>query len=244
MIYYFSGTGNSRWAAESIAALTGEKTCDITTLTAPPEVHGEKRLGFVFPVHSWDAPEVMNDFVATLERTSAFTFAVCTCGEEAGLTMKKFAARYPLHSCYSLVMPSNYVIAADVDDEKTVWRKFHAAYWKIRQLSQEVLRKERVYRVHEGPLSRLKSGPINYGFNHYGRRTKPFHVGEQCVGCGTCARQCPAGAIAMAAGRPVWQAAMCHQCLRCLNACPQRAIQYGPFSKKFGRYTIDMYLGR
>lgn len=244
MIYYFSGTGNSRWAAECIAALIGEKTCDITTLTAPPKVREEKRLGFVFPVHSWDAPEVMNDFVATLEQTNAFTFAVCTCGEEAGLTMKKFAARYPLHSCYSLVMPSNYVIAADVDDEKTVWRKFQAAYWEIRQLSQEVLRKDRVYRVHEGPFSRLKSGLINYGFNHYGRMTKPFHVTERCVGCGVCAQQCPAGIIALVAGRPVWQAAMCYQCLRCINSCPQRAIQYGPLSKKYGRYTIEKYLGK
>ena len=32
MIFYFSGTGNSKWVAESLAGLLHEKTADISVL--------------------------------------------------------------------------------------------------------------------------------------------------------------------------------------------------------------------
>lgn len=123
MIFYFSGTGNSRWAAEQIAALTGDETRDISRLEKTPEIRNEGQIGLVFPIYAWGVPEPMLDFVKTLEKTNAFTFGVCTCGEEAGLAMKKLSALYPLRSSYSLVMPNNYILGADVDDDQTAVRR-------------------------------------------------------------------------------------------------------------------------
>lgn len=40
----------------------------------------------------------MTDFVSKLGKTSAFTFAVRTCGDEAGLALKKSTKKYPLNS--------------------------------------------------------------------------------------------------------------------------------------------------
>ena len=59
MIFYFSGTGNSAWAARQLARLTGDTACDITTLKELPDMDSAKQLGFVFPVYAWGAPEVM-----------------------------------------------------------------------------------------------------------------------------------------------------------------------------------------
>ena len=62
MIFYFSGTGNTRWAAEQLATLTGEQLFFI-----PEELHtpcedtladGE-RIGFCFPVHGWQPPRIV-----------------------------------------------------------------------------------------------------------------------------------------------------------------------------------------
>ena len=50
MIFYFSGTGNSRWVAQQIAAHTGDSVYDITALKAPPTLAGEQRVGLVFPI--------------------------------------------------------------------------------------------------------------------------------------------------------------------------------------------------
>lgn len=35
MIYYFSGTGNSKWAAEQLAAKTGDAAVNLIGLSAP-----------------------------------------------------------------------------------------------------------------------------------------------------------------------------------------------------------------
>ncbi len=241
MIFYFSGTGNSKWAAEQVAALTGDRAYDITHLSERPSLQGEKQLGLVFPIYAWGVPEPMLDFVKGLEKTSAFTFAVCTCGEEAGLAMKKLSGLYPLDSCYSLVMPNNYIIGADVDDDETARQKIRAARQDIQTLSGEVIRQEQVCRVHQGSLAGLKSSLVNFGFNRFARSTKAFFATEACIGCGLCSAHCPASTISLVDGRPVW-GKRCYQCLRCINECPQRAIQYGKSTASRGRYTIERYL--
>lgn len=41
MIFYFSGTGNSRWAARQIAALTGDEAVDIVEMNQAPDLTGQ-----------------------------------------------------------------------------------------------------------------------------------------------------------------------------------------------------------
>ncbi len=241
MIFYFSGTGNSQWAAEQIGALTGDTVWDIGAMREAPPIREEKQIGLVFPIYAWGVPEPVLSFAAALERTDAFTFGVCTCGEEAGQAMKKLSRIYPLRSSYSLVMPNNYIIGGDVDDGETARGKIRAAYEEIQRLSQEILRREPVYRVTEGKLAGIKSSLVNFGFNKFARGTASFRTGESCTGCGLCARNCPASAISMRDGKPVW-AGQCYQCLRCINRCPQEAIQYGTSTEKRSRYRMEDYL--
>lgn len=126
MIFYFSGTGNSAWAARQLARLTGDEACDSTVLNELPELTNVRQIGFVFPVYAWGAPEFMADFVKKLPKTQAFTFGLCTCGGDAGLAMKQFSKLYPLSSSYSLVMPNNYIIGSEPDDEGEILRKLTA----------------------------------------------------------------------------------------------------------------------
>lgn len=58
---------------------------------------------------------------------------------------------------------------------------------------------------------------------------KLMFANNDCRGCGACARSCPNGAIVMIGGKtkkPVWSY-RCEVCLRCLNTCPQKAIEAG-----------------
>lgn len=241
MIYYFSGTGNSRWAARQITARLHDTAQDISKLNQLPDLTHESQIGLVFPIYAWGAPEPVLSFVKKLPKTKAFTFAVCTCGEEAGYAMKKLSDLYPFRSSYSLVMPNNYIIGADVDDAQTIRKKIQDARQAIQTLTDEVAQRQAVYRVQEGKHAGLKSGLVNFGFNRFARNTKAFYVTDRCNGCGLCAQNCPASTIAMKNGKPVW-GKMCYQCLGCINACPQRAIEYGKSTQKHGRYTIDAYV--
>ena len=148
MIFYFSGTGNSAWAARQLARLIGDEAYDITSLKELPDMDNARQIGFVFPVYAWGAPEIMTEFVKKLPKTQSFTFGVCTCGGDAGLTMKQFSKVYPLSSSYSLVMPNNYIIGSDTDNEGEIHQKITAARAELERMAQEIQQQEPVYRVH------------------------------------------------------------------------------------------------
>ena len=241
MIFYFSGTGNSAWAARQLARLTGDDAYDITTLKELPSLDGSRQIGFVFPVYAWGAPEVMAEFAKKLPKPQVFTFGLCTCGVDAGLAMKEFSKLYPLSSSYSLAMPNNYIIGSDTDDEDKIQQKIAAARGELERMAREIQAQERVYRVHEGGLAGVKSHFANFGFNKFARSAKPFFAESSCNGCGLCQSSCPAHAITLRANKPVW-AAQCYQCMGCINACPQQAIQYGKATAGRRRYTIRRYL--
>lgn len=224
-----------------LAKLTGDVACDITTLNQLPDLDSAGQIGFVFPIYAWGAPEIMANFAKKLPKTQAFTFGVCTCGADAGLAMKQFSKLYPLSSSYSLVMPNNYIIGSDTDEEGEILQKITAARAELEQISGEIQRQERVYRVHEGGLAGAKSHLVNFGFNKFARSAKPFFAGDSCNGCGLCESNCPAHAITLRDGKPVW-AAQCYQCLRCINECPQQVIQYGKSTAGRRRYTIRGHL--
>ena len=267
MIFYFSGTGNSKWAAESLAGLLHEKTADILDSISNGEIieklsagiQEEGFLGFVFPVYAWGAPEIVTDFAKKLKKYSGngknlgnaadnpegktFTFALATCGEEAGYALKNFSKIIPLKSSYSLVMPNNYVVGSDLEDEETVLSVLRNAKEEVKRMAEELSAKKEVYRVHEGSGAGLKSGLVNFGFNKFARSTKSFYTTDACTGCGLCAKNCPARTITMENNRPVW-GSQCYQCLKCINRCPAAAIQYGKATETRGRYTIEKYLGR
>lgn len=241
MIFYFSGTGNSAWTARQLARLTGDDAYDITTLKELPSLDGSRQIGFVFPVYAWGAPEIMAEFAKKLPKPQVFTFGLCTCGADAGLAMKEFSKLYPLSSSYSLAMPNNYIIGSDTDDEDKIRQKIAAARGELERMAREIQAQERVYRVHEGGLAGVKSHFANFGFNKFARSAKPFFAESSCNGCGLCQSSCPAHAITLRANKPVW-AAQCYQCMGCINACPQQAIQYGKATAGRRRYTIRRYL--
>ena len=118
MIFYFSGTGNTKWAASKLAAATREDLISIApymraddsshNLAEPFILKENERLGFVFPVHGWRVPKLVREFIskmkiqrepsdATVEnkakaddclKNSPFTYCVCTAGDSIGLTIE------------------------------------------------------------------------------------------------------------------------------------------------------------
>lgn len=241
MIFYFSGTGNSAWCAKQLAHLIDDQAYDITTLTEIPDIQNAKQIGFVFPVYAWNTPAPMTEFAKKLEHIKTFTFGVCTCGSEAGKTMQHFSKIYPLDSSYSLVMPNNYIIGADIENENVILEKIDIARKELKKISQEILQHKRGYHVLEGSWAKLKSNLVNVGFNTFARSTKPFWTTAACNQCGICAENCPAFAITLSEKGPIWKKT-CFQCMRCLNACPNQAIQYGKSTEGKGRYIIQHYL--
>ena len=242
MIFYFSGTGNSKWVAEEIARKIGDTVCNISKLSELPKINEEKQIGFVFPIYAWGVPEAIEIFAKKLEKVKTFTFGICTCGADAGIALKKLSEIYHLDSSYSIIMPSNYIIGEDLEDEDIILKKIKNAKKEIEKISNEIIQRKKVYRVNEGKTPTFKTNVINKGFNRFARTTKPFYVKEEyCNSCGLCAKSCPASTITLINGKPVWNE-KCYQCLSCINNCPKFAIQYGKKTEKRRRYNIEKYL--
>ncbi len=241
MIYYFSGTGNSKWAAQKLAQFTGDAAVDIISLQAVPELDNAERVGLVFPIYAWGAAEPMLNFAKSLPNTNAFTYGVCTCGANAGHAMKNLSKVFYLHSAYSLAMPNNYVVGSNLDSDEEAAAKLRDAEEFLRLIGKEIQEGKAVYKVEEGPMASLLSNFGSRGFNAFARTTKPFYTDEKCNGCGLCARECPAKTISMKNGKPSWSS-KCFQCMRCINRCPQSSIQYGKGTVQRGRYRIEKFI--
>jgi Pyruvate/2-oxoacid:ferredoxin oxidoreductase delta subunit/flavodoxin len=86
----------------------------------------------------------------------------------------------------------------------------------------------KLYRCGFGNL--LWTVPVSRMFDVVARRFlgKIYASGPECDNCALCARSCPAGAIRMSRGGPIWKAS-CDGCNRCINVCPKRTIQASTF---------------
>ena len=77
MIFYFSGTGNTKWAAARMAAATHEDLIPIApymraddsshNIAEPFILKENERLGFVFPVHGWRVPKLVREFIGRMK---------------------------------------------------------------------------------------------------------------------------------------------------------------------------------
>ena len=118
MIFYFSGTGNTKWAASKLAAATREDLISIApymraddsshNLAEPFILKENERLGFVFPVHGWRVPKLVREFISKMKilrepsdaaggnkakaddclKNRPFAYCVCTAGDSIGLTIE------------------------------------------------------------------------------------------------------------------------------------------------------------
>lgn len=244
MIFYFTGTGNSRWVASQLASAMGDEAFDISFCLRSgkiPPVAG-KRVGVVFPIHSWRAPRPVMEFLSHLELPEGmYRFAVCTCGDDAGKAMQNLARVFGVDAAWSITMPNTYVPMFSLDTDEVASSKIRAARKLIPEIARLVQDEFSGYKVHEGCFPRLKSYVLHPLFVRFVIRTRGFHVDEGCVSCGTCVQVCPLGNVSLMNGRPKWGEACLH-CMACLHGCPAEVIQYGTSTRQKGRYRLARYL--
>lgn len=210
MIFYLSCTGNTRWAAEQLAAVTNDRLVFI-----PDAVKGDctfhlregERVGFCLPVHGWRVQPMVREFIEKLtigerKHETLYTYFLVTCGDNCGEYTDQLegllnAKGFDVKTCCSVIMPESYVGLPfmDVDpDLREAEKKMNAN--GVLQKFSEILVDRRNIRmpIERGATPRLYSRVLGTFFYKYLITDKRFKVDlDKCIGCGNCVKHCPVG---------------------------------------------------
>ena len=247
MILYFSGTGNSKYAAQRIADGLGDTLCSMNGRikagdTSPVETGS--RLVIVTPTYAWRIPRLVRDWLLHTELNGATqVWFVMTCGSEIGS-----AGRYnqalcrekglPCMGTAQLIMPENYIAMFNAPQPEEA-RQIVAKAEPDIDRTIAAIREERAFPPTRCKLyDRFMSGPVNPIFYGCFVKARAFAVSDACIGCGQCARLCPTNNITLREGKPVW-GGDCTHCMSCICRCPTEAIEYGRKSIGKPRYHFE-----
>lgn len=246
MIFYFSATGNSRHAAEKTAC-ANENILSVTEILKSKNTEfniTDGKLGIVFPVYFFGAPQAVMDFLNSAElhlMDKTYVYILMTCGASTAKA-DKFVREalekkgISVNAVYSVKMVDTYVplfkIAGEAEQKKIN---------READLELEKIKKAIDKRVSGNQNKNTGIFPntvtfFSYPFYKHRRFTKKFYAEESCIGCGLCEKLCPSEAIKIENGKPVWIKKQCTLCLGCLHRCPKESIQYGKKSRTSGRY--------
>lgn len=242
MIYYFSATGNSKYAAEKIAVRTDDKAADIVDVikNGIPDGGRKDATGFVFPVYFWGLPEIIKRFLQMPEVKNSlgdYVYCVITCGANTGSADKMLAKRLgrkPDYS-YSLRMPDNYVVLYDPCSKEKARKFISHSDKELDIICEDINKREKKRAGSVQGAAKSLVVPLLYDFF---RTTGKFYADEKCVSCGQCANLCPDEAIVIKNGKPEWVKNKCQHCTACINRCPVKAIQYGKKTADRNRYNL------
>lgn len=256
MIFYFSGTGNTRFVAEQIAAGIGEELVFIPDAIREDrfefEIAEGETVGFCFPTHGWQPPRIVREFIRKLRINGEYCWAVTTCGDNMGEAMtilnKELAANDRLKcgekpmvtsATFSVIMPESYVCLPFMytDTPEKEREKIAAAKEQLPHIIICIReRREGVEELEKGGTPRLYSYVIGEYFNKRMVNDKKFTVDEDvCIKCGKCQKVCPVDNIT--GTPPEWNHnGRCTSCLACYHYCPVHAINFGKITRKRGQY--------
>lgn len=259
MIYYFSGTGNSRFVADALSRSTRLPAVDMRTLRKKGgmdfrRIDKSEVLGLIFPVYGWTFPNLCRTFLQELPILSSsdncYVFVVLTCGDDVGRTdieLRALLARrgYTIAAIWSIAMPNTYIGLPffDVDRQTVVTKKISKATIKLKEIAASVCaRSAGVVDVLPGAFSRLKSGLFRRFFYRFWVGPQLFFTNGHCTGCRRCERVCPLDNVRLrhAEREPEW-GRRCTFCLACYHVCPVDNICVRPFGRGKGRHDIFLH---
>lgn len=252
VIFCFSGTGNTRWVSERLSEDLDTVGYNVRLLDIEDFLSHDSQdkgglsdvidsadhIGIAFPVHAFNAPSIVFDFIDRLPDLSAnpkFTFLYRTSGDpfiNGGTTRfvrKRLADKgYVVRLERLFIMPSNIVISFPPPLIKQLYR---IAEDHSRLFADQVRAEE--YSLHGDSkvvaiFSRIISKVESWGARVAGRH---FRTTGACTFCGKCTDDCPTGNIHDDGERLEFQD-RCILCMRCIYRCPSSSL-VNPYLKFF-----------
>ena len=235
MIVYFSGTGNTRYAAQALGEMLGDEVKDMKELIrqgSRVKFYSDRPYILCAPIYAWRWPPIVESFIENSDFWgSSKMYFVATCESQTGDAaryLKKLCAEKGLsyRGFAGVPMPENYTVMYKCPDEKEQDKIFSNANRELVRIANLIMRDEPLTDSLDMKLLKPLASMVNPWFFGAFVSSRKFHATDRCVGCGNCTRVCPYDSIHLIDGRPVW-GEKCTHCMACINTCPACAIEYG-----------------
>mgnify|MGYP003818742561 CR=1 FL=1 len=238
VIYVFTGTGNTRAAADEIAKALEERGYETTVwearvpFSSAPDPNDYDVAGFGYPIHAFNTPQFFLRFAKTLPEAHAKpAFIFKTSGEPFHLNS---ASSWPLVRILRrkgfkpmmdrhLLMPYNIMFRyPEALARQMILHTRGMAGVIADDVAGGESKKTRYYPWTMIVLYIFRLQWFGAWINGPFIRAKK----DLCNGCGLCVRMCPAHNIRMEDGKPRFSY-HCTMCMSCAFRCPKDAVRPG-----------------
>ncbi len=236
---YFSPTGTTKKIVDTIGDELSRlfaikiKTYDFTPPShrqSFPEISPEDIVVFGLPTYAGRLPNLLLNYLDTINGNSAFAIPVVTFGnrayDNALVELRNLLEQHDFMTigagAFSCEHSFSYTLAAGRPDERDIAfakdfaSKMHAKILKI-NINEHV---HTAIHVDGDALSGYYQPQTNSGVKIDIRKVKP-KTSSACIKCGLCAESCPMGSISFVDFSQV--TGICIKCGACVKKCPTHA---------------------
>jgi len=251
IIDYYTGTGCSELVAGLLSEKLKNNNFDVEiNRIYRKNITENKKLDvdyyiLIFPVHSFNAPQLIYEWVEHLEGNQCKTAVISVSGGGDIITNSacrcktvKLLKKSSFNVIYEdmVRMPNNWMKAPNREKCKNILSELPS---KIDEITQNVIseksNKKTIYWI-DYLISALGEAEKK----HTDKFGRGINVLDTCIGCGICAKNCCSSNILMESQfskelrfKPKF-GYQCDMCLGCVYNCPQKALQ-----PTFGAFQVD-----
>jgi len=246
--FYFSGTGNTRWAVETFNAIISEKDhqAAMFSIDFGENLSDERILkivqdadciGLATPIYGGDIPPIMKGFIDRLIKllkpikTKKKAFVINTFGYVNAFgpnEMKKHLAGSGLVlTAYVNIQLCNNVNTTKPVDREMLNKRMAKGKVELTRLADRLLSDRKRIKGH-GPQLMIGAMIRKKAPEAIARHHQILGVNmETCTRCMTCVNNCPTQCILFDEGEGFTFLPGCTACMRCYNFCPTGSITMG-----------------
>ncbi|MDR2039913.1 MAG: EFR1 family ferrodoxin [Bacteroidales bacterium] len=248
VIFYFSGTGNSRRIASWFSDLYHEKGIDCrmfdiaeTGYSVMENIDSGSIIGIISSVHGFNFPKIMLDFIRNFPKGKNRLLLMNT---RAGMKIGKIVTPgltgiafmvssvilrnkgYEIIGQIPFDMPSNWISIHPALRKKSVDFICEKNRFRIRKHFERLYVGKKDFSSRKDIIQDIIISPVALAYYFVGRYflAKSYYASHKCIYCGFCIGQCPVNAIKTIDKRPFWTY-RCESCMKCMNRCPVDAIE-------------------